>query len=432
MHESNITQDACEYLQYFLETALQYVDNYIELINVIQKFSYVKEDENGVKLGLEDQYKKTCEKLGEIIPPKFKREKSSKYIGLSQFNENADIFNQLPAFNEKIRLVALDIIKSIETARNRHAFDGKAIIGQFQAIIDNRKKSDFIEVLKHSRFENELSTIERIYLPSVDRLIENKKHEILKKYPEITPESSEKERLAIMEEINIKPIIDSVLSELDQFDIPDSIKEESIKRFNKHITDELDKYNKGLREDYMKHLKERQVKYLVPIILNFLQNFTFLASTKIMESKKTSVDRNQVQNIFNEMEKEIQKVIDESSKKYQLLNATKLEIPNLIQNKKEEITNRLATYANEVANNNKMAEEAEKQRKIERNKELGFAIIGFFKDLFITGLQYTPTVINAVKGNGMSNLNQPGLFYNPSYPGPPQYQFQSQIPYQGH
>lgn len=70
--------------------------------------------------------------------------------------------------------------------------------------------------------------------------------------------------------------------------------------------------------------------------------------------------------------------------------------------------------------------------KIERNKELGFAIIGFFKDLFITGLQYTPTVINAVKGNGMSNLNQPGLFYNPSYPGLPQYQFHSQIPYQGH
>lgn len=383
MHKSNIEIGTTKFIKDFFEVVMQLVDedNSLTLLDVIPSQKFVKTLDN-VPVSVENQYINACTKLGEIIPQRIEGINISKFIALPSYSEDDDPLNQRQEFYDRFHFAALDIIKAIEEARNTHKYDAQGIIDEFRFVMENiNNKYDLRTLAIEARKKGQFSTAERIYFPQVKRLVEKKKIEILKLYPEISILSSIDER---MKEpvININSIISNVSQELNNFDMSNLIKNEAVEKFRQYVEIELTGYNKGLMDEYMSNLQERQKDLLLSEIEIVINDIVSEAKIMLMDNKTTSVDSGKIQQISSTLIPESQKIIDQYSAKYSISEHMQKVVKKIVIELKQQIIDDLIKYSSEIADKNRDIQQMKEditreaaQRRMDTLKEVGSSVV---------------------------------------------------------
>lgn len=381
MHPANIGCNETEYLLYFLGRAKEFTDgDELELITVIQDFGFIKTNESGEKIELKKQYENACKTLSELIPPKFNGKKTKKYIALSHYDKGAKPLDQTPLFKNRFRLAALDIIDSMEKAITLSINDGQSVITQFQRIIESTKNNDFLNIIRAARKESQFDTSQRIYLPSINRLIDIKKAEIAKLYPVISINSSDEDRLRF-KEIKVDSLIPSIEAELNKFEIPHSIKQEAIEKFSAHIISELDEFIRTKNIIYEKELLERQIDYLNTKVAIEIDNITSEAMIDVIGSESTKYDKKIVEKHISKIESRLNNAIEKHAKCFDISVDAKNAVQCNIERNKKAIIDKIVEYAKQVANENKAAKKGEWIQRIDNFLNAVGALGGLYLSL---------------------------------------------------
>lgn len=374
MHESNIQNWSAEFIKEFFTTATTLVDdkNSLTLLDVVPGQAFYSKP-NGVEIPIVEQYRNTSKMCSQTIPPKFNGLPVSKFIPLYNYMESDGPLEQPPDFYEYFKYAALDIIESIEVARTANIYDAQAIVQQFKYINENIKKQNFSELIKTERKEAQFGTAERIYLPNVKRIVDSKKSEIKQLFPTITPSSSDEERL-MTKTFSIDPIVASIRTELEKFDIPPNIKEESIERFLVYARTELAQPFDSENLKYSKLLQERQIQYLASIATTTINTVCSRAMITLMDSDKTTVDSVKVNVCMDQIINESNKVIDANARKYNISDETKRLVIDSIQEARDQMLTKLTEVAQKVAADNAQKEKEDRRRRMEQIRDIIFGI----------------------------------------------------------
>lgn len=391
MHESNIQNWSAEFIKEFFTTAASLVDdkNSLTLLDVVPGQAFYSKP-NGVEIPIVEQYRNTSKMCAQTIPPKFNGLPVSKFIPLYNYMESDGPLEQPPYFYEYFKYAALDIIESIEVARTANIYDAQAIVQQFKYINENIKKQDFSKLIQTERKEAQFGTLERIYLPNVKRIVDSKKCEIKQLFPTITPSSSDEERL-MTKTLSIDPIVAGIRTELEKFDIPPNIKEESIERFLVYAKTELSQPFDSENVKYLKLLQERQIQYLASVATTTINTVSSRAMITLMDSDKTTVDSVKVNACMDQIINESNKVVDANVKKYSISDETKRLVIDSIQEARNQMLTKLTEVAQKVAADNAQKEKEDKRRRMEQIRDL---IFGIGSSLVSLLFEKVPSLVN--------------------------------------
>lgn len=365
MHESNIPIEVSVYIQEFFNIVTQLTNNDkpLPLVNIVPNQPF-RDKQDGKKINESDQYLNACQKLKEVISERFNGIDVSKFVALSGYNIDKDPLKQPSKFKNRFRYAAIDIIDSIEKARTSHFYDARGVVELFQYLHEHINEYDFTTLVQKAKLEAQFSTIERMFMPSVNMLIETKKKEIEEMYPKITNNSSDEERLTTMN-IDINPTLSVALKELDGLDFPQAIREKCIKKFQSYVSKELLKFSSELNNIYMHELQERQKEFLVSKACSTINKVCSESMISLMESRQETIDIEELKECYAKVETDCDQTIEEYSRKFMIPDLTKNLVFEIIETNKQATKDKLRKCAKKTAENNQNRKEEQKKQSKE-------------------------------------------------------------------